>query len=123
MSGASPDLLRAGLRRDLAIAIRQRDAVAVSALRTALAAIENAEAVSPSEADAALPGPSPVAGSVVGLGAGEAPRRELTAADVDRILRDERSELLAAAGEYERHGQAERAERLRAEARVLDRYL
>jgi uncharacterized protein YqeY len=107
--------MRADLRRDLAAAMRARDAVAVSALRTALAAIENAEAV--------RPGPSPVAGSVLGLGAGDVPRRDLTAGDVDRIVRAEKAELLAAAGEYERRGQAARAERLRAEAEVLARYL
>lgn len=121
--------MRADLRRDLALAIRERDAVAVSALRTALAAIENAEAVSPaaSEAEAEAkgpsPGPSPVAGSVLGLGAGEVPRRDLTDADVERILRTEVAERLSAAGDYERHGQAARADRLRAEATILSRYL
>jgi uncharacterized protein YqeY len=116
--------MRADLRRDLTIAIRQRDAVAVSALRTALAAIENAEAVHPTGADVApRTGPSPVAGSVLGLGAGDVPRRDLTDEDVRRIVRGERAELLAAASVYERRGQAERAERLRAESRVLDRYL
>lgn len=115
--------MRSELRRDLAAAIRTRDAVAVAALRTALAAIENAEAVRPDDAELAAPGPSPVAGSVLGLGAGEAPRRELTAAEVVRIVRAEVAERVAAAGEYERCGHSARADRLRAEAAVLSRYL
>jgi uncharacterized protein len=115
--------MRAELRRDLAAAIRTRDAVAVAALRTALAAIENAEAVPPEEAGAAHPGGSPVAGAVVGLGAGEVRRRELTDGDVERIVRAEVTERVTAAGEYERRGQEDWAGRLRAEADVLRRYL
>jgi uncharacterized protein len=116
--------MRAELRRDLTDAMRRRDAVAVAALRTALAAIENAEAVHPGD-DGPLPEPggSPVAGGVVGLGAAEAPRRHLTAADQERIIRTEVRERLAAAADYERRGQHARAERLRAEAHVLGRYL
>lgn len=99
-----------------------RDAVAVSALRTALAAIDNAEAVPPDEADLLASG-GPVAGSVAGLGASDVRRRDLTGADVERIVRAEAAERLAAAGEYERRGQPDRAARLRAEASVLSSYL
>jgi uncharacterized protein len=114
---------RADLRRDLTRAIRRRDAVAVSALRTALAAIENAEAVQPGD-DALVPeaGGSPVAGAVVGLGAAEVARRELSDADLERIIRTEVRERVAAAVEYEHRGQHARAQRLRAEAALLGRY-
>lgn len=116
--------MRADLRRDLTDAIRRRDAAAVSALRTTLAAIENAEAVRPGDdAPAPNPGGSPVAGAVVGLGAAEVPRRHLSDADVERIIRAEVRERVAAAAEYERHGRHARAQRLRAEADVLGRYL
>lgn len=61
--------MRTTLREDLTSAIKAKDRVAITALRSALAAIENAEA--PDQA-----GPSPtesahVAGSVAGGGATE----------------------------------------------------
>ncbi|HYW25573.1 MAG TPA: hypothetical protein VE953_15495 [Terriglobales bacterium] len=115
--------MRAVLRRDLTNAIRTRDAVAASALRAALAAIENAEAVAAPETRISGTGPSPVAGALVGLGAAEVPRRELTEAEVEEIVRGEVADLLAAAGEYAHRGQHARAEQLRAEAAVLSRYL
>lgn len=97
--------------------------MAVSALRTALAAIENAEAVRPDEADAPPSGWSHVAGSAAGMGAGDVPRRHLTVVDVEHIVRAEVAERLAAADQYEQRGQSDSATRLRAEAAVLSRYL
>ncbi len=99
--------------------MRARDPIAVSALRSGLAAIANAEAV-----DAAQPGPSAsdeseIAGSVLGLGAGDVARGDVGKAEVREILRTEVSDRLAAADQYERLGQLERAARLRAEADVL----
>jgi uncharacterized protein len=113
----------AELRRDLAVAVRARDPVATSALRSALAAIENAGAADPAEAPEPGVGRSPIAGSVRGLGAAEVRRRELTAAEVEEIVRAEVAGRLAAAGDYLRLGRRDRAERLRAEAAVLTRYL
>ena len=109
-----PDRLRAAL----ADALRQRDRVAVSALRSALSAIGNAEAVSP-EPDAATAGSAHIAGARAGLGAGEAERRRLSPADVSRIVAAEISERLTAADTYERHGQPGRAATLRREAGIL----
>jgi uncharacterized protein YqeY len=60
-----------------------------------------------------------IAGAVAGLGAAEAQRRSLSAAEIDQIVQAEISERLAAAGDYERHGHADRAQRLRSEANAL----
>ncbi|MCW2631870.1 MAG: hypothetical protein JWR88_832 [Pseudonocardia sp.] len=113
------------LRRALVDAMKARDSVAVSALRSALAAIENAEAVDAADgAPAGVGDADPhVAGSIVGLGAGEVSRRTLTPAEVVATVRAELDERLAAAVEYQRLGRREHAERLRGEAGVLSRQL
>ncbi len=113
--------MRSQLRAALAQAIRSGDSVAVSALRSALAAIGNAEAV-----EAGTPGGSPGAdplGPAGAVGATDVPRRQLTEADLAQTVRVEITERLTAAGEYERLGQPERAERLRGEANVLGRFV
>lgn len=43
----SDDDLRAGLRQQLSVALRDRDRIAVAALREAIAALDNAEAIPP----------------------------------------------------------------------------
>jgi len=106
------------LRRSLREAMRARDMVAVSALRSALAAIANAEAVPVSEG--ATPTSSPhFAAAAAGLGAAEAQRRELTEAEAGQIVQTEIAERLAAAAGYERGGHAEQAGQLRREAQAL----
>ena len=95
-----------------------RNQVAVSALRSALSAISNAEAVSAPPAVAAASSPY-IAGATAGPGAGDAPRRHLSAADLEQIVRAEVSERLLAARDYERAGHADWARRLRSEASVL----
>jgi uncharacterized protein len=106
------------LRAALGQALRRRDSIAVAALRSALSAIGNAQAVSPA-APAAGPSSEHLAGARAGLGAGEAPRRRLTAAQVEQVIQAEISERQQAARGYERAGQPGRAQRLRAEADVL----
>jgi uncharacterized protein len=118
--------MRETLRRDLTSAMKARDVVAVAALRSALAAIDNAEAVdvAPAAEPAATSATSAeVAGAVVGVGAAEVPRRVLTAADVERLVRGERDDRITAAVDHERLGRSESAGRLRAEAGVLALYL
>ncbi|MBK1786388.1 GatB/YqeY domain-containing protein [Prauserella cavernicola] len=117
--------MRATLREALTAAIKARDRVAVAALRSALAAIDNAEAV-PSAATGAAEGITStehVAGAAAGLGAAEAQRRTLTDADVRAIVEQEVTERLSSAEDYERLGRTDPAERLRAEAAVLTRHL
>jgi hypothetical protein len=70
-------------------------------------------------APAAAAGSPHVAGAVAGLGAAEAERRSLSAAEVEEIVRAEVAERQAAAREYDRAGHAEQAGRLRREADVL----
>jgi uncharacterized protein YqeY len=108
------------LRAALPTALKARDRVAVAALRSALAAIDNAQAV---EAPPAPRSGGVVAGAVTGLGGGEAPRRELSPGDVVAIVRAEVVDRRAAAGEYERAGQGDAAARLTAEADVLAAHL
>lgn len=101
------------------VARKRRDADAIAALRTTLAAIANAEAV-PTE-----PGMAPhsssrhVAGAVEGLGAAEAPRRILSEDELRAIVVEELTEREAAAARYRGLGHAERADRLIAEADAL----
>jgi uncharacterized protein len=92
------------------------DRIAVSALRWALSAIGNAEAISPPPG---MPGAGSPHIAGAGLNAAEAQRRTLSAAEVDQIIQAEISERLLAAGDYERSGHADRPQRLRSEAGVL----
>lgn len=117
------------LRQSLRDALAARDMVAVSALRSALAAIGNAEAVDPATAQGGHARPTAgttsehFAAAVAGLGAGEITRRTLGAAEIGQLVRTEVDDRLAAAADYERGGRTDRAARLRAEADVLARVL
>ena len=119
MAGVGPpDDIRTRLRLALGVALKARDAGAVSALRSAMGAISNAEAVAPA-ARPARTGSAHFAGTVAGLGAGEAQRQLLTEADATAIVRQEAAEREAAASEYERGGRAAAAARMREGARAL----
>jgi hypothetical protein len=122
--------MRASLRDDLKAALKARDRVATAALRSTLAAIDNAEAVPVDDPVDSVTGDEPVvtgnehvAGSAAGLGATEVARRHLTKADLRSIVESEVRERSVAAAEYEQLGRNDFAERLRAEAEVLSRYL
>ena len=106
------------LRRALTTALKARDAVAVSALRSALAAIENAGAVDASHVPP--PGSGPIAGAVDGLGAAEVERRPV---DVHAVVAAEVEQRRAAAREYAELGRPDHADRLHAEADVLASHL
>jgi uncharacterized protein len=134
------DDLRDRLRRALPAAMKARDRPAVTALRSALAAIDNAEAYDPDEAlaegsydvlepagwepadpdaddvDAAHPG---FVGTVAGVGATEVERRSLTPKQVEGIVRAEIETREVAATVLEGVGKHEHAVRLRAEMKVL----
>jgi len=60
-----------------------------------------------------------LAGTIAGVGATEVERRSLSQAQMEEIVRVEIADRETAAAGYERAGQLERAERLRAEATVL----
>ena len=125
--GPTPDstvpALVARLRAALTAALGSGDRAAAAAVRSALSAVGNAEAID----TAAQAGPAGLAtassehfaGARAGLGAGEVPRKRLSAADVMQIVLAEIAERQSAAVEYDRLGHASRAERLRREADVL----
>jgi uncharacterized protein YqeY len=115
--------MRASLRDDLTAALKARNRVAVTALRSVLAAIENAEAVTAARPLDTSAGNEHVAGAATGLGAAEAERRHLADADLRSVVEEEMRERSAAAEGYEQIGRNDLAQRLRAEAEVLSRYL
>ena len=108
---------RTTLRDALLAARKERDTTRVAALRSALSAIDNAETPDGAEVDA--PASAEVAGAVVGLGASEIARRELSDAQIRDLLRVEVEERLAAARQVRVGGHTERAAMLRAEAKVI----
>lgn len=91
----------------------------MAALRTLIAAIDNAESVG-----VAPPPPSGehVAGAVRGLGTGDAPRRSLTEHELERLIESELWERDAQAERLTLLGRAGDASRLRFEADVIARY-
>ncbi|WP_244929467.1 hypothetical protein [Nocardioides sp. W7] len=98
--------LRADLRARLTRARLDRDRAGAAALRSAIAALENAEAV-PVASGAAGPAEvssEHVAGAAAGLGAAEAERRVLDDAEERAIVARERAELLDAAASYDAAG-------------------
>jgi hypothetical protein len=112
--------LRERLNGSLGAAMRRKDGVAVSALRSAIAALDNAAAVRPSVADGPTVASHPrLAGTVHGVGGAEVPRRTLTDDEQRAVLQAEIDERLSAAAQFDLGGRPDRADRLRAEAAVL----
>lgn len=99
------------------------DRLAVRALRSAISALDNAEAVDVAETvvPSLQTGGQHVAGGVVGLGAGEVARRVLSAAEQRAVVFNEISARRATADAYEQGGATESAVRLREEADLLER--
>jgi RNA polymerase sigma factor (sigma-70 family) len=122
-AGAVQTRVRERLKAALPAALKTRDAVAVAALRSALAAIDNAEAADLDQAPAAGPGHEHLAGTVAGLRAAEVERRTRTEVQMRAIVTAEITDRRTAAIEYERRGHPDQAERLRAEATVLTGHL
>ena len=106
-------VLRAALRE----ALRTRQAHAVAVIRETLAAIDNAEAADASAAPPVEHGA--IAGGVAGLGAGEVPRRRLSAEEVNAIVEHEIQERREAATTYSALGRHDQASTLRLQLEVL----
>lgn len=100
--------VKAAMRRDLAAAMKDRGTEVVSALRTAIALLDNAEAVDPQSVHGDLT---------------EVARRALTASEVATVLRSHLDENLAEADRYAGLGHPDVAARLRFEAEVVRAYL
>jgi uncharacterized protein len=107
------------LQRAVGEAMKARDMVAVSALRSALGAIDNASAVPAGAAPVTRTASPYVAGAAAGLGAAEIRRRSLSDQEATAVVRAEVAERLAAAQQYDRAGHTEQAGRLRREADIL----
>lgn len=110
--------VRRALRERLTTAMRERDRPTASAIRSALAALENAEAV-PQRGPAGAPMSTHVAGARLGVGAAEAERLDLDDETESAILRAEVDGLLEAAREYDAAGQETHAGQARAAAEEL----
>jgi uncharacterized protein len=115
------DVWRALVRRSLLTARKERAAVRVSALRSVLSAIDNAE--TPDRVDVAAPMSGAIAGAAAGVGATEVTRRSLTDDEIRRLVAVEIDERRRAADDYAAAGHPERAATLEAEAAVLDALL
>jgi uncharacterized protein len=100
--------VRTHLRRALANALRAKNTEVVSALRTAIAAIDDAEAVDPAGYDA---------------GETEVARRSLSTDDVRAVLRAHIDGFLTEADGYEALGRHDAAARLRRQADALCAYV
>lgn len=114
--------LRDRLRSDLTVAMKQRDRPAVSVLRSALAAIENSEAVVAETVTAYRSANNEfVAGASAGLGAAEVARRVLTSDDERAVLSELHAELMASADQ--RAGLGQDVDELTRQSEVLAQYL
>jgi len=127
MSAPSPaGSVRSRLQAALRAAMKERDTVAASGLRSVLSAIANAEAVSfPAASSGQSVGPaaqsSPhFAGAVAGLGAAEVSRREVTDDEAAAVAAAEAADRRAAARDYQAAGHADHADRLRRDAQAIE---
>lgn len=115
MSGDPTTGVRERMGAALTASIKSRDRVAVAALRSALARVANAEAV---HVDS-VPRAGALHDAPVGAGAADAPRRELTEADVLAVVEAEVAEYERSARHLADAGRPEDAARVTAEANVL----
>ena len=119
--------LRVALRSRLTAAMRDRDRQTTAVLRSAVAAIENAEAVPvvdlPVSTTSASTTSAEVAGSALGVGASEAPRRDLDAAAERAVVLAEVAALVEAERTYAAAGDATRAHSASAGIAVLQSVL
>ncbi|HVT69699.1 MAG TPA: hypothetical protein VHF26_18250 [Trebonia sp.] len=116
------ETLKGALRRDLTGAMKARDRDTVAVLRTALAALDNAEAVTV-PTDGQVAAEAHVAGAGSGVGSTEAGRRTVTGDQAREILRGLIAEQTGEADRYDTLGRATAARQLRARAAVLGKYL
>jgi len=115
MRSDAAEALKDRLRADIKAAMQARAADEVRVLRTLLAAIDNAQAVPVAPGQSALP-------TRFGDGASEVPRLVLTESALSAVLLAEIAERQRAAEAIARCGRPDEAERLRAEAALVQRY-
>ncbi len=118
-----PSPLRVALRDRLTVAMRARDRQTVEAMRSALAALENAEAVAVDTHGTVVATSEHVAGAAVGLGVGESPRRPLSRDDERAVVEREVAELRSASAALAHVGQHDRGSELIRIAETLEEVL
>lgn len=114
--------MRAALRSRLTQALRERDRAAAATLRSALAALDNAEAVPTGDGHGPVTS-THIAGAAIGVGAAEAERLLLTERDERQIVGDEIRGLRDAELLYGQVGEVVRADEARRGATLLDEVL
>jgi uncharacterized protein len=112
--------LRVALRNRLTAAMRARDRQTAGAIRSVLAALENAEAPPETPHGTRVATSEHVALATVGLGAGEAPRRLLSADDERIVVELEVAELRSASATLASAGRDERASELMQMAETVE---
>ena len=110
-------LAKAQLRTDLRSAMRERDAQRVRAIRSLIAALDNAEAVPPSARH------EKYVVSTFGDGSAEVPRVVLSSIDVEGVLRREAEARRTSAATLSELGKPTQAAELLEEFRVIEHYL
>jgi len=118
----SAQALRAALRHGLSTALKARDAEALAALRTAIAAIDNAEAIATTDRQRPVTS-ADIAGASSGVGSTEAIRRSLSIGQLRAIVCEQITEHAREADRYDALGQPDAADRLRHRARILAAYV
>jgi uncharacterized protein len=101
--------LRTRLTEDLRTAMKERDGVRVSAMRSLIAALDNAAAV-------------PIDDAQVAGGSSEVPRKTLSEDDLLQVLALEMAERRNAALALEKHGCYEEAAVVRGELEIIEGY-
>ncbi|OMC50601.1 glutamyl-tRNA amidotransferase [Mycolicibacterium fortuitum] len=109
------------LRASLLVARKSRDTVSVTAIRSALSAIDNAEMPQADQTDTRIGGA--IAGAVSGVGSTEVARRALSDAEIRALVQAEVDERRTAAAEYIANGHHDRAADLQLQAAFLTQLL
>ena len=118
----SGQTVRATLRHGLTTALKARDAEALAALRTAIAAIDNAEAIATTDTQRPVTS-ADIAGASSGVGSTEAVRRSLNSGQLRDIMREQIAEYAREADRYDALGRPDAADRLRYRAGILAAHL
>ncbi|MDT5006053.1 MAG: uncharacterized protein QOJ24_3229 [Mycobacterium sp.] len=111
------EVWRTVLRASLLAARKKRDPTRVTALRSVLSAIDNAETPDTVVVTGRTNGA--VAGAVAGVGSTEVARRDLSDEQIRALVRSEIDERLSAADQFIAGGHFARAEAMHAEVAIL----
>lgn len=111
-----PDELQNRLRADLRAAMRDRRMEEVRVIRALIAALDNAAAVPVADRPASLQ-------HRFGEGSAEVTRRELSTADLQKLVAREVADRMDAAARFDDIAQVDAAQAMRAEAELVRRYL